>query len=260
MARETTIAELERQLLALGVRRGGVLLVHTSFRAVRGDGTVEGGPGGLIAALRRALGEDGTLVMPTMTDGETLFDPRVTPTVEMGITAETFWRQPGVLRSTHPGGSFAAIGPCAEEICAPQPLEPPHGPDSPPGRVHALGGQVLLLGVTHGESTTLHVAESLAGVPYGIAYPCVVAGEDGTPRTVLVRETDHCCKNFQKVDAWLGDAARHGAVGHAWSTLVESRDLVRVAVAELARDPFVFLCGPGYEQCEECDVARASAR
>ncbi|MGK3989420.1 AAC(3) family N-acetyltransferase [Sorangium sp. So ce136] len=36
---------------------------------------------------------------------------------------------------------------------APQPLSPPHGPDSPPGRVHELGGQVLLLGVTHAEST-----------------------------------------------------------------------------------------------------------
>lgn len=27
---------------------------------------------------------------------ETLFDPRTTPTDQMGITAELFWRQPGV--------------------------------------------------------------------------------------------------------------------------------------------------------------------
>src|SRR5437764_10069207 len=100
-------------LRALGVREGTVLLVHTSFRAVR---PVEGGPPGLIAALRAAIGESGTLVMPTMTDGATVFDPASTPSVGMGITAELFWRTPGVRRSTHPGASFAAQGPQAEFI------------------------------------------------------------------------------------------------------------------------------------------------
>ncbi|HEY8376409.1 MAG TPA: AAC(3) family N-acetyltransferase, partial [Nannocystis sp.] len=56
-----TTTELARQLGALGVRKGGVLLVHTSFRAVR---PVEGGPRGLIEALMMALGPAGTLVMP----------------------------------------------------------------------------------------------------------------------------------------------------------------------------------------------------
>src|SRR5262245_36948053 len=120
--------ELAAQLKALGVREGGVLLVHTSFRAVR---PVEGSPLGLIGALGEALGPDGTLVMPTMTSGDTVFDPRSTPSDGMGITAELFWRQPGVLRSTHPGASFAAQGPLADRICRPQPLSPPHGPDSP---------------------------------------------------------------------------------------------------------------------------------
>jgi hypothetical protein len=133
----------------LGVREGGVLLAHTSFRAVM---PVEGGPLGLIRALRSALGPAGTLVMPTMTDGASRFDPRTTPTDGMGITAELFWRQPGVVRSSHPGASFAAEGPRAAGICAAQPLSPPHGPDSPVGRVHDLDGQVLLLGVTHSET------------------------------------------------------------------------------------------------------------
>src|SRR5689334_17832351 len=94
-------ARVIEQLRSLGVRSGGVLVVHTSFRAV---GPVEGGPAGLIAALREVLGQRGTLVMPTMTDGATVFDPRATPTVGMGVVAETFWRQPLVMRSTHPGG------------------------------------------------------------------------------------------------------------------------------------------------------------
>lgn len=254
--RELSVAEVTVQLEALGVRRGAVLLVHTAFRAVR---PVQGGPAGLIAALRAALGAEGTLVMPTMTDGEGVYDRTSTPTTDMGITAETFWRRPGVLRSDHPGGSFAAIGPDAARICATQPLSPPHGPDSPPGRVHDLGGQVLLLGVTHGESTTMHVAEAIAGVPYSVSYPTVVV-VDGVVRTVPIAETDHCCRGFGKMDAWLRPRGlqREGKVGHAHARLLESRDVVTVAVEQLRADPLVFLC-PAVAGCEECDAARASA-
>ncbi|MGE5047182.1 MAG: AAC(3) family N-acetyltransferase [Deltaproteobacteria bacterium] len=247
--------ELAAQIRALGVRSGGVLLVHTSFRAVR---PVEGGPPGLIAALRAAVGEAGTLVMPAMTDGASPFDPASTPTCDMGITAELFWRQPGVVRSGHPGASFAAAGPRAEEICAPQPLSPPHGPDSPVGRVHALGGQVLLLGVGHSESTTLHLAEALAQVPYSVEHPCVVMA-GGEPRTIPVAETDHCCRRFNQMDAWLRDAGlqREGKVGHAHARLANSKDVVEMAVLRLRADPTVFLC-PAGERCAECDLARAS--
>ena len=247
--------ELAAQLRALGVRAGGVLLVHTSFRAVR---PVEGGPIALIEALHDALGPDGTLVMPTMTDGESPFDPSSTPTWQMGTTAELFWRRPGVRRSGHPGGSFAASGPRAEEICAPQPLSPPHGPESPVGRVHDLDGQVLLLGVGHSESTTLHLAESLAGVPYSVAHPTVVV-IDGQPRTVDIEETDHCCRSFALADGWLRAAGlqREGPVGRAHARLANARDVVRLARAHLARDPLVFLCVAG-TGCDECDAARAS--
>jgi aminoglycoside 3-N-acetyltransferase len=247
------VEEIVDQLAALGIQAGGVLLVHTSLRAV---GPVAGGPEGLIEALRRALGPEGTLVMPAMSDGESVFDPRETPTHGMGVVAETFRRLPGVVRSTHPGGSFAARGPHAERICAPQPLEPPHGPDSPPGRVRDLDGQVLLLGVSHDASTTIHVAEAIAEVPYGVAHPCVVV-IDGAPRRVAIRETDHCCRNFALLDGWLRARGlqREGRVGRGEARLARSRDVVEVAVERLRANPFVFLCPPG-AGCDECDAAR----
>jgi len=219
---------------------------------------MEDGPLGLIRALRGALGDEGTLVMPTMTDGASVFDPTSTPTHGMGITAETFWRQPGVMRSSHPGGSFAAIGPMASFICAPQPLSPPHGPDSPPGRVHELGGQVLLLGVTHSENTTLHVGEAIAGVPYSVTHPTVV-NIDGVVTTVMIAETDHCCRRFDQMDRWLRERGlqREGKVGNADARLCASRDVVEVAVEKLLIDPLLFLCG-GNEGCVECDAARDS--
>ena len=85
-ANELSKAAVTDQLRALGVKAGGVLLVHTSFRAVR---PVEGGPLGLIAALRDALGPDGTLVMPSMTDDDDApFDPATSPSApDLGVVA-----------------------------------------------------------------------------------------------------------------------------------------------------------------------------
>jgi aminoglycoside 3-N-acetyltransferase len=57
--------------------------------------------------------------------------------------------------------------------------------------VHALGGQVRLLGLGHSENTTLHVAETIAEVPYSVSHPCVVEIE-GVVRTVMIAETDDC--------------------------------------------------------------------
>jgi len=101
---------LVRQLIALGVTPTGVLLVHTSFSKIR---PAQGGPLGLITALRAAVGAAGTLVMPSMTsdDGHP-FDPKSTPRPDMGIVADTFWRMPDVLRSESPH-AFAAVGPRA---------------------------------------------------------------------------------------------------------------------------------------------------
>ena len=251
-----SIAELAGQLRVLGIRPGGVLLVHTSFRAVR---PVEGGPAGLIAALREALGAGGTLVMPSWTGtDEAPFDPRTTPaSADLGVVADTFWRMPDVLRSAHEF-AFAAAGPRAEEIVSgPLPL-PPHIPESPVGRVHDLDGQVLLLGVGHDADTTLHLAELAAGVPYRIP-KYITTMRDGRAVRVEYGENDHCCERFALADAWLRERGlqREGTVGHAPARLARSRDIVAVATEQLAADPLVFLHDPS-AACEECEAARAS--
>lgn len=229
--------------------------MHTSYRAVR---PVEAGPLGLIDALRAALGPTGTLVMPSWSDDDdTPFDPARSPAAaELGVVAETFRRLPGVRRSDHPF-AFAAVGPQADAVLAdPLPL-PPHIPASSVGRVHALDGQVLLLGVNHDADTTLHLAEVISGVPYGISRHCTVL-RDGALVRIDYTENDHCCERFTLVDEWLRAAGlqREGPVGNAHARLARSRDIVQVARAQLARDPLLFL-HPAGSGCEECDRARA---
>jgi aminoglycoside 3-N-acetyltransferase len=249
-------AQLTAQLLAMGVRPGGVLLVHTAFSRVR---PVAGGPSGLIAALRAALGPGGTLVMPSMSDDDDqVFDPRTTPCAGMGVVADSFWRLPGVLRSDSPH-AFAAAGPAAAAITAPHPPEHPHGADSPVGRVHDLDGQVLLLGVGHDADTTVHLAESLAGVRYRIPKQLTVL-RDGAPARLDYEEIDHCCRGFALVDGWLDEHGRQrrGPVGHAQARLAGARDIVAVSVPRLRADETTFLHPPGVDA--ECDEARASLR
>lgn len=255
---ESSRVEVAHQLRVLGVEEGGILLVHTSFRATR---PVQGGPVGLIDALRDALGPEGTLVMPSWSgDDDAPFDPLTTPAEpSLGVVAETFWRMPGVLRSDH-AQAFAATGPNAARITAgPLPL-PPHIPESPVGWVHDLDGQVLLLGVGHDADTTLHLAELLAGVPYRVPRYCTML-QDGRPVRIEYAENDHCCERFALADEWLRARGlqSEGRVGQALGRLARARHIVAVAREHLGRDPLLFLHPPDVG-CEECDRARKTVK
>jgi aminoglycoside N3'-acetyltransferase len=195
--------------------------------------------------------------MPAMADDDLhAFDPATSPCRSMGVVADTFWRLPGVLRTDSPH-AFAAAGPRAREITRNQPVDVPHGPDSPVGRVHDLDGEVLLLGVGHDGNTTLHLAENLARVRYRKQAMATVLLEGRVTRCQY-DEVDHCCENFALLDGWLDGAGlqRRGMVGHGEARLARSRDLVQVAVAHLRENETVFLHPSGV--CGECDEARAA--
>ena len=245
------------QLRALGVREGAVLVVHTSYRAVR---PVLGGPATLVDALRDAVGAQGTVVMPSWGDDEDVpFDPMSTPvSPTLGVTAELFRHLPGARRSDHPF-AFAAVGPAAAAVVADPFPGPPHGPASPIGRVHELDGQVLLLGVGHDANTAIHLAEALAGAPYNVPKHCTVL-EHGRPVRVEYTETDHCCERFALVDGWLRERGlqREGPVGSATARLAAARDIVTVVRRRVESDPLIFLHDASYG-CAECDEARRAA-
>lgn len=214
---------------------------------------------GLLRALREVLGPRGTLVMPSWTGDEGMpFDPLTTPaSSDLRIVADRFWRLEGVERSHHPF-AFAAAGPKAAQVVAgPLPL-PPHIPASPIGQVHALDGQILLLGVGHDANTTLHLAELKAGVPYGVPKH-ITDFHAGRPVQIPYLENDHCGQRFALADEWLRERnlQSEGPVGYASTRLMRAQDVVAVALEQLAEDPLVFL-HPAEAQCVECDEARQS--
>ena len=246
--------KLTQQLINLGVKADGVLLVHTSFSKVR---PVENNMLGLIDVLQTVVTPEGTLVMPSMTwDDENIFNPQVTPCPEMGIVADTFWRQPHTLRSDN-AHAFAATGKYAELITASHPIDLPHGVNSPVGRIYELDGQILLLGVGQDANTTIHLAENLAGVRYRHQSRLKIL-QDGKPVWFDFEEVNHCCQNFKKVDTWLEqkNLLRKGIVGHAEARLMNSRDIVRIVMEKLKMNETIFLHPYGFD--EECDMAHDS--
>jgi aminoglycoside 3-N-acetyltransferase len=269
-------ASLARDLETLGVKRGGVLVVHSGFKAF---GPVEGGPRGVVEALRIAVGAEGTLLAPTFTTQLTdpaswpvpspaeerarilaelpFFDPGSSPPHKMGAVAAALWRTPGALRSDHPVTSWVALGPRAEELTRDHPREDPEGIEGPVGRAYRADAQVLLLGVEHDADTTLHLAECLLEMPHLFALPDRYPTRelDGTRSFRAVTKTTKCSDGFVKIDPHLESVTRKGRVGDAASRLLRARAIVRVAVGLLAREPAALLCDD--PECVHCPISRA---
>jgi len=270
-----TTASLAQDLETLGVARGGVLVVHSGYKAL---GPVEAGPGAVLAAIRAVLGE-GTLLAPAFTTQLTdpagwpvppteaerarllaempLFEPASTPPPKMGAVVAALWRAPGALRSEHPVTSWLAIGPRAEELTRDHPREDPEGIEGPVGRAYRADAQVLLLGVEHDADTTIHLAESLLEMPHLYALPdrYPVLEPDGTRSFRPVTKTTKCSDGFLKIAPYLEAATRRGRVGDAPAQLLRSRAIVKAAVELLAREPTALLCDD--PECVHCPTSRS---
>ena len=251
-----TIDSLQADFRALGIRSGMVLLVHSSLSAM---GWVCGGAVAVIVALQEVLGKTGTLVMPTHSTDLTepsqwenppvpeswwpviratmpAYQPDLTPTRSMGIIAETFRKQKGVLRSAHPHHSFCAYGHQASHITDNHSLEFGLGEGSPLARIYDLGGFVLLLGVGHNSNTSMHLAE------YRATFPTKRIVQEGAPisaagsrRWTTFENIDLDSSDFEQIgeDFLRSDVERevHRAkVGLAKCQLIPQRAMVDFTV------------------------------
>jgi aminoglycoside 3-N-acetyltransferase len=193
-------AEAVTQVLGrLGVRSGGVLLVHVGFAPDLG---FTGTPVELIEALRRALGPDGTLCMMSMPfTGQSaeayLTSPEHRPfhvrrtMSKVGIVTEVFRRMPGVRRLLHPTHPVCVLGPAAESLCADVPDLTPFGPRGFFARLVEQDAQMLLLGVGFRRLTFEHYLEDaiepwLPAPLYGPPLRTEVIDAENRPRTVEV--------------------------------------------------------------------------
>jgi aminoglycoside N3'-acetyltransferase len=258
----TTPDRLVHDLRSLGVGSGDHLMVHASLRRI---GPVEGGADGVLDALDRAVGPEGTLLMivgardvpewlaePTPAEaaapppGTSPFDPERTPAhAEVGRLAEVFRTRPGTIVTDHPLGRFGARGRLAARLLANAPWHDYYGPGSPLERLVAVSGRVLRLGADPDTVTLIHHAEYLVPLPAKrrLRRWTAVRWAAGA----VVRHVDALDDESGIVD-WEGEdyfglilkdylaagAAVEGRVGNAASELIDAPDLLRFAVQWMA--------------------------
>ncbi len=255
-----TVASIQADLMALGVKPGMTLIVHSSLSRL---GWVCGGAQAVILALQHLLGAAGTLVMPAHSGDWSepsvwqnpavpkawwpiiraelpAFDPALTQTREMGVIAETFRRAPDVLRSMHPQDSFAAWGRHAARTTADHQLTDGFGERSPLARLYDLDAHVLLLGVGHDNNTSLHLAEERANYP-GKRYREQGAAllVDGERRWVTFTGLDADSDDFPLIGAAFAAATgleQVGRVGAGTARLMPQGPLIDFAVGWMEQE------------------------
>ena len=168
VTKEDIVAGLRR----LGLKKGDSVGVHSSLSSF---GYVEGGADAVVDALLEAVSAEGNVVVPAYS--KNVENITKTPEdIELGVTwkyrilpydpendscwtgaiPDTFWRRKEAVRGPSPTHSLAAIGPRAKELC--QKWE----------RLLDADGYILLLGVTLGCCSSMHLAEKGIQLPQHI--------------------------------------------------------------------------------------------
>ena len=257
-----TRADLARDLRALGLAAGDMVMVHASVRAV---GEIAGGPDEIHLAIKDVLGSDGTLMMyascPRYVDevgrgnltaaqeAEILeklppFDPLTARSArDNGALVELLRTFPGSRVNPHPV-RFVAWGAKVDPLFARQPWSYAFGLDSPLERFVALDGKILLLGSDHDTVTFLHYAEHILDVPgKRVVRFQVPVLEEGRRVWRAMEEFDSSAgahpswpdRFFARiVDAHLADTANGGGrVGSAPTWLLSARALLAFALERM---------------------------
>jgi aminoglycoside 3-N-acetyltransferase len=240
-------------LIKLGIRKGMTILVHSSLSSI---GWICGGPVAVIYALEKAISKNGTLVMPTHSSDYTdpehwenppvpkswistikdempIFDPRITPTRNMGKIPETFRKQNGVARSKHPNASFAAWGKNKTVIIKKQNYDYCMDINSPLGEVYKRNGYILLIGVGYNKNTSFHLAEYMSTnskkVFVNDGFPLIKNGKRiwNKSKDILFDDSDfeQIGNEYEKYKN-----LEIGKIGNAETRLINQRDLVYFAV------------------------------
>ena len=251
---QATVDRIAVDLCAVGLRPGGVVMVHSSLSSL---GYVAGGAETVIRGLLQALGPDGTLLMPALSYSyvhadSPYFDVRITPS-NVGVIPETFRTRPGTRRSICPTHSVCGVGPLAGALLGGHDLDDtPCGKHSPYRLLPDCAGQVVFLGCNPRRNTSMHSVEEVVVPPYlwGRMLSYEVTLPDGVCRTQLCRSHDFAgyAQRYERVVDLLDDTSHHsGLVMAALVHILDAKAMWQAALDAYRRNPLYFVepRGPG---------------
>lgn len=231
----------------LGVRPGDTLLVHSSLKSL---GDRRAGPEEVIGGLLRALGPEGTLMLPALSylfvgPDRPFFDEASTPSC-VGALPEWFRTRPGVRRSLCPTHSCAALGPRAGALLEGHLLdETPCGPHSPFAGLREAGGKVLFLGCGTNCNTSMHACEEVVGPGYlfngSVTYR--IRDREGRERSHTLRAHGFAgvIQRYSRVPALMDRGVSEGQILAARCVLLEAVPMWDAALRALGADPYALV-------------------
>ncbi len=235
-------ARFAQAIVALGVQPHDTLMVHGSFHALSG---FDGRPVEMLGALQRAVGDEGLLVMPSMTYTDSSRDfllrgeamkQRFSPS-RMGLLSETFRRGRNVQRSLSPTHPLLAWGADAVSFVAGHGLtDRPFGDQSPFRHLLERDAKVLCVDAVPETITFTHFLEDglAPALPFALYDDTVLCGvvvdAKGETRRVPTRVlSDESRRRRDERPLWQRARAegvlRERRVGNTTLRLLRCRDL-----------------------------------
>lgn len=241
--------ELVSNFKKLGVVKGDVLLVHSSYKSFGG---VEGGPQTVINALKSILTEDGTLIVPTFNydfcQGKS-YDVKTTPS-KMGIITEIVRADPNSKRTLDPVFSFAILGKHRDYLTN---LENDHsfGANSVFEKLRELDAKIMIIGLAYNESVTFfhHIEETQrCDYRYFKEFRGKIIDYENTERdckiTLFVRDIERGVQNSVNTMGLIMEKeniVKKIIIGKSEIKLMKANDVYKRTVAEMKKNPHILI-------------------
>ena len=173
-------AEIVQALAEVGVKKGDILLMHSSLKAC---GYIEGGARTVLESVMEAVGENGTVLMPSFLKASAylnginkqwahrpsdLSDAKSAAMKWIGVIPMQFLQlfPEKAVRGKHLTHPWCGWGPLAAEMTGKQqPCDPPAGETSALAAAVEKGAKILHFGSPMGHTTFLHYLETKYDLP-----------------------------------------------------------------------------------------------
>lgn len=252
-----TKEDIFHQLEDMNAPRKGVVLVHTSLRAV---GEVEGRGEGLLEVLIEYFTKKGGLLcIPTHTWANIGDENKITLDMKEGKTCigtlpDIAAKHPKAYRTHHPTHSMAVFGQKkkVDKFVLHEDMQiTPTPPMGCYGKLYEEG-HVLLIGVGHERNTYLHAVEEMLGVPNRISkepkkITILFANGDFVTDYVHVHESEgipHVSEHFPKYEPAFRyhGAIVDGKIGNASTQLCNAKLMHAIMTQIRDRSGRIELC------------------
>jgi aminoglycoside 3-N-acetyltransferase len=238
--------EIVDGLKELGLAKGDIVLVHSSFKSFGG---VNGGAQTVIDSILDVIQVEGTLIVPTFNfdfcEGKP-FDVKRTPS-HMGIITELVRRNSNSRRLLHPIHSFSIIGKLSEELGSLR-YKSTYGKNSLFAKLRDLGGKIMIIGLQYNQSMTFfHHIEEMEGCDYRYfkKFTGEITDDGGNTYidwfTFFVRDLD---RGETHVDP-MGDILEQKGIvniqkiGGSTVKLMKANDVYNLTAQEMKKTPYL---------------------